>query len=85
MATYISSILYTIARWLDEYIEMFRKLPRIIEDQGTISLNELLRPSYSPVVMPLGLDAAPLLRSIGIGYNWMIREMLRFRVYDSRV
>lgn len=75
--------LYTIARWLDEYIELFRKLPRIIEDQGTISLNELLRPSYSPVVMPLGLDAAPLLRSIGIGSNWMIREFLRFKVYDS--
>ena len=74
--------LYTIARWLDEYIELFRKLPRIIGDRGAISLNDVLRPSYSPVIMPLGLDAAPLLRSIGIGANWMIREFLRFGVYE---
>ena len=76
--------LYTIARWLDQYIELFRKLPRIVGDRGTISLNDVLRPSYSPVVMPLGLDAAPLIRSIGIGANWMIREFLRFDVYESR-
>jgi hypothetical protein len=76
--------LYTIARWLEEYIELFRKLPRIIEDRGAVSLNNLLRPSYSPDVMRLGLDAAPLVRSIGIGANWMIRELLRFGVYDSR-
>jgi hypothetical protein len=76
--------LYTIARWLNEYIELFRKLPRIIGDRGKISLNDVLRPSYSPVVMPLGLDAAPIIRSIGIGANWMIREFLRSNVYESR-
>jgi hypothetical protein len=75
--------LYTIARWLDEYIELFRKLPRIAEDRGLISLNDVLRPSYSPVIMPLGLDAAPLIRSIGIGANWMIRELVRFKVYET--
>jgi hypothetical protein len=76
--------LYTIARWLDEYIEIFLKLPRIIEDRGSVSLNDLLRPSYSPVVMRMGIEAAPLTRSIGIGANWMIREFLRFEVYESR-
>jgi hypothetical protein len=76
--------LYTIARWLDEYVELFRKLPRIVEDRGAVSLSNLLRPSYSPDVMRLGLDAGPLVRSIGIGANWMIREFLRSGVYDSR-
>jgi hypothetical protein len=76
--------LYTVARWLDEYIEVVRKLPRIIQDRGPISLNDVLRPSYSPVIMPLGLDAAPLSRSLGIGMNWMIREMLRQGVYEDR-
>jgi hypothetical protein len=33
--------------------------------------------------MPLGLDAAPLNRSLGIGMNWMIREMVRQAVYDA--
>jgi hypothetical protein len=76
--------LYTVARWLDEYVEVVRKLPRIIQDRGPISLNDVLRPSYSPVIMPLGLDAAPLSRSLGIGMNWMIREMLRQGVYAPR-
>ena len=73
-----------MARWLDDYVEVVRKLPRIVEDRGPISLNDVLRPSYSPVIMPLGLDAAPLNRSLGIGMNWMIREMLRQGVYESR-
>jgi hypothetical protein len=76
--------LYTIARWLDEYVEVVRKLPRIIQDRGPISLSDVLRPSYSPVIMPLGLDAAPLSRSLGIGINWMIREMLRQGIYEAR-
>lgn len=76
--------LYTVARWLDEYVELVRKLPRIVQDRGPISLNDVLRPSYSPVIMPLGLDAAPLSRSLGIGMNWMIREMLRLGVYDAQ-
>jgi hypothetical protein len=76
--------LYTVARWLDEYVELVRKLPRIIQERGLISLNDMLRPSYSPVIMPLGLDAAPLSRSLGIGMNWMLREMLRQGVYEAR-
>lgn len=76
--------LYTVARWLDEYVELVRKLPRIVQDRGPISLNDVLRPSYSPVIMPLGLDAAPLTRSLGIGMNWMLREMLRQGIYEAR-
>jgi hypothetical protein len=34
--------------------------------------------------MPLGIDAAPLSRSLGIGMNWMIRELLRQGVYELR-
>jgi hypothetical protein len=76
--------LYTVARWMAEYVELISKLPRIVQDRGPISLNDILRPSYSPVIMPLGLDAAPLSRSLGIGMNWMIREMLRHGVYEAR-
>ena len=72
--------LYTIARWLDEYVEVALKLPRIAQDRGTISLDHVLRPSYSP----LGLGAAPINRSLGIGMNWMIRELLRHGVYPPR-
>lgn len=76
--------LYAVARWLDEYREIAVKLPRIIEDHGVISLNGALQPSYWAPAMRLCIDAAPINRSLGIGMNWMIREMLRHGVYDLR-
>ncbi|CAN7727809.1 sacsin N-terminal ATP-binding-like domain-containing protein [Mesorhizobium sp. LjRoot246] len=76
--------LYAVARWLDEYREIAVKLPRIIEDHGVISLNGALQPSYWAPAMRLCIDAAPINRSLGIGMNWMIREMLRYGVYDLR-
>jgi hypothetical protein len=76
--------LYTIGRWLDEYREITLKLPRIIEEHGVISLNGALQPSYWAPAMRLCIDAAPINRSLGIGMNWLVREMLRHGVYDSR-
>jgi hypothetical protein len=74
--------LYSIARWLDEYREITVKLPRIIEEQGAISLNGALQPSYWPPAMRLSIDAAPINRSLGIGMNWMIRELMRHGAYE---
>ncbi len=75
--------LYSIARWLDEYREVTVKLPRIIEEHGVISLNGALQPSYWPPAMRLSIEAAPINRSLGIGMNWMIREMVRHGAYAS--
>lgn len=75
--------LYSVARWLDEYREITIKLPRIIEEHGVISLNGALQPSYWPPAMRLSIDAAPINRSLGIGMNWMIRELLRHGAYES--
>ena len=74
--------LYSVARWLDEYREITVKLPRIIEEHGVISLNGALQPSYWPPAMRLSIDAAPINRSLGIGMNWMIRELLRHGAYE---
>ena len=74
--------LYSVARWLDEYREVTVKLPRIIEEHGVISLNGALQPSYWPPAMRLSIDAAPINRSLGIGMNWMIRELLRHGAYE---
>lgn len=76
--------LYSVARWLDEYREIAVKLPRIIEEHGVISLNGALQPSYWPPAMRLSIDAAPINRSLGIGMNWMIRELLRHGAYEPR-
>ncbi|MCY4541016.1 MAG: hypothetical protein OXB95_01265 [Rhodobacteraceae bacterium] len=75
---------YVICRWLTEYIEIVRKLPRIVENHGIVSLENLLRPSYSPQIASLGIDAAPIYGSLGIGFNWIIRELLRNGFYESR-
>jgi hypothetical protein len=76
--------LYAVARWLEEYREITVKLPRIIEEHGVVSLNGALQPSYWPPAMRLSIDAAPINRSLGIGINWMIREMLRHDAFESR-
>lgn len=75
--------LYTVARHLDTYIVIFQSLPSIIDEDGPMSLNDLLHPTYSPAIARLGLDAAPLDRSLGIGTNWMIRELVRHGVYNA--
>ena len=74
-------VLYTVSRWLTEYVEIVRKLPRVVQERGTISLNDVLRPADSPVIQPLGVEAAPLNRPLGIGANWLIRECVRNGVY----
>ena len=75
--------LYTVARHLDAYIHIFRNLPRIINEHGPVSLRDAHKPTYWPPMAPTGLDAAPLDRSLGIGANWMIRELVRYGVYSA--
>ena len=48
-----------------------------------MSLRDAHRPTYWPPMAPTGLDAAPLDRSLSIGANWMIRELVRYRVYHT--
>ena len=74
--------LYTVARYMDEYIRLMQKLPDIVEEEGTLSLREVWDPTHSPAVRKLGVDAAPLAQTLGIGVNWMIRELLRAGLYE---
>ena len=77
--------LYTIVRWLDEYVVVMRKLPRVVaqRDGDPVFLHDVLRPSQSPLLRELGIEAAPIDRTLGIGINWMIREMLRNGTYGA--
>ncbi len=75
--------LYTVARHLDTYIQVFQILPRIIREHGPVSLSDAHRPTYWPEMERTGLDAAPLDRSVGIGANWMLRELVRHGVYEN--
>ena len=59
--------LYTFARGLEEYVEIINRLPRLVLEYDRVALSDLLRPSYSPVLRQLGVDAAPVARSLGTG------------------
>ncbi len=72
--------LYTIARGLNDYIELIRRLPGSLRE-GSGSLDFILRPGSSADAARLDADAAPLNRSLGIGVNWLIRELVRHGVY----
>ena len=75
--------LYTVVRWLSEYVRIFRKFPDIVREQGPVSLPDLLRPSSSPALASLGSEAAPVDRTLSSGVNWMIRELTRNGLYGA--
>ena len=75
--------LYSIARGLDAYSAVMRRLPRIIREKGRVSLRQLLVPAQSDVHMHLGTVAAPIDSPIGFGINWMIRELVRHGFYSQ--
>ena len=72
--------LYTIARGLDDYILLIRRLPGSL-GEGSGSLDSILRPIASRDAERMSVDAAPINRSLGIGVNWLIRELARHGVY----
>ena len=75
--------LYTIARGLDVYVELIRRFPQFVEKHCVASLDVVLRPSESLLAQRMGIDAGPIGRTLGIGANWLIRELSRNGVYGS--
>ena len=73
-----------ISRHLDAYRQLFTKLPAIIAQEGEISLRNHLRPAFSQIAARMGIEAAPLARSLGIGTNWLIRELSRHQIYSQQ-
>lgn len=72
-----------ISRHLDAYRRLFMRFPAIVAQEGDQSLRNHLRPSFSHVAARMGLEAAPLARSLGIGANWLIRELARNGGYSQ--
>ena len=75
--------LYAIVRYLPQYRRLFVSLPRILDEEGEIALRDLLIPTSSHIVSRMGINAAPLAQSLGLGANWMIRELSRAGVYGA--
>lgn len=75
--------LYVMARWLPDYVDAYQNLPRILQNEDVISLNDIWRLSASPVWQRRGLEGAPLTQSLGLGANWLIREGLRAGLWND--
>ena len=75
--------LYAVAKYLPEYITLVRALPGAIHEEGVIALESLMRPYQSSIAARLDVTAPSIDRSIGMGMNWLIRELLRHHVFDE--
>jgi hypothetical protein len=75
--------LYAIARWLPEYTRIIELLPRVLERDRSVRLSDVFTPSFSPTWQQAGIDAAPLVRTLGIGVNWLLRECIRLGIYQD--
>lgn len=80
--------LCAIARGLDVYVELVWKFPqyvkeRVVNDGALPLLDAVLNPWQSMLSQKLGRDARPIGRVLGIGINWVIRELSRNGVYNE--
>ncbi|MGX9991939.1 sacsin N-terminal ATP-binding-like domain-containing protein [Rhizobium sp. Z1P35] len=76
--------LYVLARWLPDYVDAYRNLPKVLRQRGAISLRDVWRVSASEIWQPRGLEGAPLTQSLGLGANWLIREGMRAELWGDR-
>jgi hypothetical protein len=75
--------LYVVARWLPDYVEVYQNLPRFVQRDGKISLVDHWWPSASPSHQRRGTEGASLIRALGTGANWMIREGVRAGIWGD--
>lgn len=73
--------LYRLARWCDEYVELFRGLQFRNEQEA----RNLLTPATDASLSGSGFDAPTVHRTLRIGHNLVVRELLRAGVLDSEV
>lgn len=77
--------LYAIARGLEDFVLLLQAFPRfVVHATSRPSLLEVLVPGESKLAEKLGTQSAPQIdRTLGIGANWLMRELSRNGVYDS--
>jgi len=72
--------IFQLARWLDGYVDLFLDLGNYKKD---FSMNDLLISRESVIQQPGGVDAPPLTKALGIGANFVIRELMRNRIIEQ--
>ena len=73
-------IIYKLSRHLDDYAELLLGLARY---KRSFDIATILRPLADPDQQGGGIGAAPLTKTLGMGANFVIRELIRLGVIDS--
>jgi hypothetical protein len=74
--------LYRLARWLDDYIELFKSVDKYTKP---FSLELLRTPKTNPIHQGGGIDAPPINRTLKLGAHLVVRELLHHRVIRNPV
>ncbi|MGK5095556.1 hypothetical protein WDW89_26530 [Deltaproteobacteria bacterium TL4] len=69
--------IYQLAKWLIDYRDSFLEIEK---NQMNFSINEITISRENPIQQRGGINAPPLTKTLGIGTNFIIRELLRNRV-----
>lgn len=73
--------LYRLARWCEDYAELFRGL----QFRDKTEAKHLLTPATDSSLSGSGFDAPTIHRTLRIGHNLVVRELLRTGVLNSEV
>jgi hypothetical protein len=74
--------IYQIARWLPEYVASFLAIDEFKEP---FDLDRVIKPAVSEDFAGGGPSAPPLTRALGIGACFVVRELVRANVLESRL
>ncbi|SEF89806.1 sacsin N-terminal ATP-binding-like domain-containing protein [Marinobacterium lutimaris] len=74
-------IIYKLSRYLEDYAELFVGLERYSAD---FDLANTLNSKADSAQQGGGISAPALARSLGIGANFVVRELIRFGLIDSQ-
>ena len=69
--------IYRFTRHLDDYVELFWSAERFLEN-----LDDLMRPGSSTALKGTGISVPELKATLGIGINFVIRELIRNQVMN---
>jgi len=74
-------VIYKISRYLDQYRELLLGLELQSED---FALEQRLMPRADPQQQGGGIDAPMITKTLGIGVNFTIRELIRHKVLNAQ-
>ncbi|MBK5303805.1 MULTISPECIES: sacsin N-terminal ATP-binding-like domain-containing protein [Gammaproteobacteria] len=72
--------LYRLARWLDDYVELFKSVDKYTKP---FSLEQLRTPRANALYQGGGIDAPPINRTLKVGAHLVMRELLHHGVIHT--